>query len=76
MCLAVPHRVVKIMDENRALVSTGGVELEVCTDLIEDLHVGDVVLVHAGFVIEKYNEDEGKELESLWEEVMQFASGR
>jgi len=52
------------------------VELEVRTDLIEDLQVGDVVLVHAGFVIEKYNEDEGKELESLWEEVMQFASGR
>ena len=48
-----PHRVVKIMDENRALVSTGGVELEVRTDLIEDLHMGDVVLVHAGFVIEK-----------------------
>ncbi len=76
MCLAVPHKVVEIMDENRALVSTGGVELEVRTDLIEGLQVGDVVLVHAGFVIEKYNQDEGEELESLWEEVMQFASGR
>lgn len=73
MCLAVPHRIVEIRDDSQALARTGAVEVEVRTDLLEDIRIGDVVLVHAGFAIEKLQEDDGKELEQLWEEVRRFA---
>lgn len=73
MCLAVPHRIVEIRDNSQALARTGAVEVEVRTDLLENIEVGDVVLVHAGFAIEKLQEDDGKELEQLWEEVRRFA---
>lgn len=73
MCLAVPHRIIEIRDDSQALARTGAIEVEVRTDLIDDVCIGDVVLVHAGFAIEKLQEDDGRELEELWEEVRRFA---
>lgn len=73
MCLAVPHRIIEIRNDSQALARTGAVEVEVRTDLVEDIRIGDVVLVHAGFAIEKLQEEDGKELEELWEEVRRFA---
>ncbi len=73
MCLAVPHRIVEIREGSQALARTGAVDVEIRTDLIEDLNVGDTVLVHAGFAIEKLEEEDGRELEQLWEEVRRFA---
>lgn len=73
MCLAVPHRIIEIRSESQALARTGAVNVEVRTDLLEDIQVGDTVLVHAGFAIEKLEKEDGKELEQLWEEVRRFA---
>ena len=52
MCLAVPMKVVSI-DANRALVASGGVETEVSIDLTPEAAVGDYVIVHAGFAIQR-----------------------
>ena len=49
--------------------------LEVRTDLVRDLHVGDPVLVHAGFVIEKIDQDYSEELENLWSQIRDLAGG-
>lgn len=73
MCLAIPHKIIEIIDEKRAYASTGNIKTEVRTDLIEKLNVGDPVLVHAGFVIEKLEPEDSKELESLWEEIRRLA---
>lgn len=53
MCLAIPHRIEEVLDSNRAVARTGSLLVEVRTDLVDEINVGDVVLVHAGFVIEK-----------------------
>jgi hydrogenase expression/formation protein HypC len=76
MCLAVPHRIEKILDSRRVIARAGSLKVEARTDLIDSVNVGDVVLVHAGFIIEKCEEKEGQELEELWKEVLNIAGKR
>ncbi len=65
MCLAVPARVVEITDEQSCRVDVGGSTLKINRVLLEDVEVGDVVLVHAGFAIEKYDPDTAAEVLDL-----------
>mgnify|MGYP001097735530 CR=1 FL=1 len=62
MCLAIPSKIVKIED-NVATIDVDGVPREASLLLLEDPKVGDYVIVHAGFAINKINEEDA--LESL-----------
>jgi len=64
--LAVPMRVVAV-NGNEAEVEQGGTKLRVRVDLVEDVRVGDYVLVHAGFAIQKLDEEEAFETLRLLE---------
>jgi len=55
MCLAVPSKIIEIND-TMAKVDVDGVVRETCIMLIEDVKVGDYVIVHAGFAINKLDE--------------------
>ncbi|MDR3265162.1 MAG: HypC/HybG/HupF family hydrogenase formation chaperone [Synergistaceae bacterium] len=73
MCLAVPHTIREIFDDGSARAVSGGVELDVRLDLIESPAVGDTVLVHAGFAIQKLDRGESEELIALWSEIDEAA---
>ncbi len=73
MCLAIPHTIVSISGHKSAIGRAGTVEVEVRTDLLENLSVGDIVLVHAGFAIEKLMSEEASEIEALWDTIRAFA---
>jgi hydrogenase expression/formation protein HypC len=60
MCLAIPSKIVKIED-NMGVIDVEGVKKDVSLLLIEDPRVGDYVIVHAGFAIQKINEAEANE---------------
>ncbi len=62
MCLAIPSKIVKIED-NVATIDVDGVQREASLLLVENPKVGDYVIVHAGFAINKINEEDA--LESL-----------
>jgi hydrogenase expression/formation protein HypC len=62
MCLAIPSKIVKIED-NVATIDVDGVQREASLLLVENPEVGDYVIVHAGFAINKINEEDA--LESL-----------
>ena len=62
MCLAIPSKIVKIED-NVATIDVDGVRREASLLLVENPVVGDYVIVHAGFAINKINEEDA--LESL-----------
>lgn len=62
MCIAVPSKIIKIED-NMATIDVDGVQKEVSLLLLEDPKVGEYVVVHAGFAINKINEEHA--LESL-----------
>ena len=62
MCLAIPSKIVKI-ENNMATIDVDGVKREASLLLVENPEVGDYVIVHAGFAINKINEEDA--LESL-----------
>ncbi len=70
MCLATVARVLEIGEDGRtAWVDFGGVKREVRLDLLPDVKVGDYVLIHTGFAIEKVDEETAREILSAWDEL-------
>ena len=63
MCLAVPGKIEELLSDGYAVADFMGIKKTVALDLAEDLRVGDYVIVHAGFVLNRLDEDEA--LESL-----------
>lgn len=61
MCLAIPVRVTEILEGSRALVSAGGILREVDTSLVDELRVGDYVILHVGVALTRLDEDEAQQ---------------
>jgi hydrogenase expression/formation protein HypC len=72
MCLAVPAKVTSI-EGPIATVSVLGNITTADISLLENIKTGDYVLVHAGFAIQKYDEDEAKITLELLKELAQTA---
>jgi hydrogenase expression/formation protein HypC len=64
MCLAVPAQIVEL-HHPCATISVEGAMREVDVSLIEEPRLGDHVLVHAGFAIHKWDQNEVEELEAI-----------
>lgn len=59
MCLAVPGRVLSVEDQDgttMAQVDFGGLRKEVCLAYIPDVQIGEYVIVHVGFAIQRLDE--------------------
>ena len=67
MCLAIPMTITRF-EGNYAIATANGVEATVNYAMMPDLKKNDKVLVHAGFVIEKLDEEQAREIEETWEE--------
>ena len=66
MCLAVPGKVVSMIEEeSTAVVDYDGLRQTVSFLLAPDVSIGDTVLVHAGFIIQILSESYGEELQKL-----------
>jgi hydrogenase expression/formation protein HypC len=50
-------------------VETGGIERDVGLDFLPDVEVGQYVLVHAGFAIQRLDEEEALKTLALWDEM-------
>lgn len=68
MCIAVPMNVTEIKG-NMGVVEYNGVKRNVGLMLIEDINVGDWVLIHAGFAISKLNPEDAEETLKLLREA-------
>ena len=69
MCLSIPAKILSI-DGQKARISLGGAEYNAALDLVEDVKVGDYVLLHSGFAIQVIDEKEAMETMQLLNEVM------
>jgi hydrogenase expression/formation protein HypC len=74
MCLGVPMRVVTIEGET-ALCEIDGVRREASLMMVEKVAVGDFVLIHAGFAIEKLDEADAQETLRLFRELLDMGVG-
>ncbi|MBD3177356.1 MAG: HypC/HybG/HupF family hydrogenase formation chaperone [Armatimonadia bacterium] len=73
MCIAVPCRLVAA-DELWGEVAVGDSRMKIRLDLLEEAELGDWVLVHAGFAIERLDEEEAKETLALLDEAARAAA--
>jgi len=67
MCLSVPAQVISI-EGDLAKVSVGGTIMNANLNLVEDIKVGDYILLHTGFALQKIDEDEALETLKVFEE--------
>ena len=61
MCLAIPVRIEQIESAALATASVGGIRRRIDTSLVDDLAVGDYVILHVGFALSKLDEAEAEE---------------
>lgn len=68
MCLAIPACVVEIREGDRALVDVGGVRKEISLALVENVAVGDYVILHVGYALQVIDPDEARRTLELFAE--------
>ena len=73
MCIAAPAHVVEINREDNWLVADfGGARQQAKIDFLPEVEIGDYVLIHAGYAIEKLSEEAAKESLEAWEELLEM----
>ena len=60
MCLAIPARIVARLDADRAVVELGSVRKDVSLALVENADVGDYVIVHVGYALQRLDTAEAE----------------
>lgn len=58
MCLAIPARVVELVDPGQAVVELGGVRKRISLALVDGIVVGDYVIVHVGYALTRLDRAE------------------
>lgn len=58
MCLAIPAKIIEIKNGNIAIVESDGVLKEISVAMIENPIVGDYVIIHVGFALNRIDLDE------------------
>jgi hydrogenase expression/formation protein HypC len=72
VCLSIPSKVVGLKEDNIAVVDTMGVMREVSLDLMgpDEVALGDYVLIHIGFVINKIDEEDALSSLEVFAEIL------
>ncbi|MET8614753.1 MULTISPECIES: HypC/HybG/HupF family hydrogenase formation chaperone [Streptomyces] len=72
MCLAVPGKVVSIdhqADPLTGMIDFGGVRKEVCLEYLPDVRVGEYVIVHVGFALQRLDEESARASLELFDQL-------
>jgi hydrogenase expression/formation protein HypC len=66
MCLAIPVRVVELRDDDMATVDLDGIRKEISLALVDDIRVGDYVILHVGYALARLDADEAERTLALF----------
>lgn len=69
MCLAMPAKIIHLIDNQKAVVQLGGIQKEISTALVDDISVNDYVIIHVGYALTKLDESEAKKTLSIFAEM-------
>ncbi len=72
MCLAIPAQIVELRAGDNALVDLAGVRKEISLALVDDVVVGDYVIVHVGYALTRLDPDEAARTMALFTELGQL----
>jgi hydrogenase expression/formation protein HypC len=69
MCLALPVRVVELTAPDTAIVDLGGIRKEISLALVDDVAVGDFVILHVGYALSKLDPVEAEKTLALFAQM-------
>ena len=69
MCLAIPAKVEQVIDKWNAVVDIAGVQRAIATHLVDEVVVGDYLIVHVGHALRKLDEEEAMKTLELFAEI-------
>ncbi len=69
MCLALPVKVMELGAAETAIVDLGGVRKEISLALLDDVKVGDYVILHVGYALSKLDPEEAQKTLALFAEM-------
>jgi len=72
MCLAIPVRIEALIDDETAVADIGGVRKEINIALVENVAVGDYVILHVGYALNKLDPEEAARTLALFGELEQL----
>ncbi|HEY0719959.1 MAG TPA: HypC/HybG/HupF family hydrogenase formation chaperone [Gammaproteobacteria bacterium] len=75
MCLAIPAKVIEIGGDDLAVVELAGVRKEISLALVEGVTVGDFVIVHVGYALQKLDPGEAARTLALFAELGELRRG-
>lgn len=74
MCLAIPVKIVELLDDDMARVTMDGVSKIVSVALVDGLTVGDYVVLHVGYALSRISPEEAERTLALLREAGALAS--
>ena len=69
MCLAIPVRVVELVGDADAIVDLGGIRKQISLALVDDVAVGDYVILHVGYALSRLDPAEAERTLALFAET-------
>jgi hydrogenase expression/formation protein HypC len=69
MCLAIPVKIVGLAENEMALADVGGIRKEISLALVDDVKVGDYVIAHVGYAINRLDPEEAEKTLALFAEL-------
>lgn len=72
MCLAIPARVTALLANDEARIEVGGVHKVISIALVDEVAVGDYLIVHVGFAIGKLDPTEAEQTLALFAQMAQL----
>lgn len=75
MCLAIPALVVELLPDDGAVVDLAGVRKEISLALVDGIAVGDYVIVHVGYALNRLDPGEAQKTLALFDELSAGADG-
>ena len=75
MCLAIPVKVVEMLEGDQATVDVGGVRKAISLALVDGIAVGDYVIVHVGYALNRLDPEEAQKTLALFDELALRADG-
>lgn len=69
MCLALPVRVIERVGESDAIVDLGGIRKQISLALVDDVAVGDYVILHVGYALSRLDPVEAENTLALFREA-------
>ena len=69
MCLAIPMKVMELLPSDNAIVESDGISMEISLKLVDDVNIGDYVIVHTGFALEVLDIEEAEKTLDIFREI-------